>query len=237
MTLKILEKIGYRADVVGNGREAIKALESRPYDLVLMDVQMPEMGGYEATSIIRDPQSGVLNHHVPVIAMTANVMEGDREACIEAGMNDYVSKPVKPNALSDALQRNLSRDAVAVPKPADISAAHGENVLDRAALLDTLDGDEDLLNEILRIFLNDMPAQLAALREALSTEDADGARRHVHTIKGAAANVGARQMRACTAKLEEMGRTAQFAGAGELLVRLERAFEQVCQVVEGSAGT
>ncbi|MEI7673147.1 MAG: response regulator, partial [Deltaproteobacteria bacterium] len=105
----ILRKLGLRADAVANGAEAVKALETLPYDLVLMDVQMPEMNGLEATRHIRNPQSAVQNHQIPIIAMTAGAMQGDREKCLEAGMNDYVSKPISPLALSDALDKWLPR--------------------------------------------------------------------------------------------------------------------------------
>jgi len=108
LALRLLEKFGYRgADAVVNGKEAIEALERIPYDLVLMDVQMPEMDGFEATGIIRDPESKVCNHDVPVIAMTAHAMKGDRERCIEAGMDDYVTKPVEPQKFLDAIERQI----------------------------------------------------------------------------------------------------------------------------------
>ena len=106
----ILKKLGLRADAVANGAEAVKALETLPYDLVLMDVQMPEMNGLEATLLIRNPQSAVRNHQIPIIAMTAGAMLGDREKCLEAGMNDYVSKPIFPQALSEALDKWLPRE-------------------------------------------------------------------------------------------------------------------------------
>jgi len=109
VALGILKKMGLPADAVANGAEAVKALESIPYDLVLMDVQMPEMNGYEATARIRDPQSAVRNHDIPVIAMTAHAMHGDREKCLEAGMNDYLSKPVAPQALAEMLEKWLPR--------------------------------------------------------------------------------------------------------------------------------
>lgn len=105
VALKFLEKLGYRADAVANGIEAIRALETIPYDLVLMDVQMPEMDGIEATRVIRDPQSPVLDHGVWIIALTANAMKGDRERCLEAGMDDYLSKPVQFEALMLAIER------------------------------------------------------------------------------------------------------------------------------------
>jgi CheY-like chemotaxis protein len=98
-------KLGYRADVVANGLEAIAALQDIPYDLVLMDCQMPELDGYEATRRIRAPDSGVLQPTVPIVAMTANAMKGDREKCLEAGMDDYIAKPVQPGELRGALER------------------------------------------------------------------------------------------------------------------------------------
>jgi len=107
LATRLLEKIGYRSHAVGNGKEAVKALEMAPYDIVLMDVQMPEMDGYEATRVIRDPQSKVRNHHVPIIAMTANAMKGDRERCIEAGMDDYISKPILPQKLFEVIKAFL----------------------------------------------------------------------------------------------------------------------------------
>jgi two-component system sensor histidine kinase/response regulator len=112
----ILKKLGLRADAVANGAEALKALETLPYDLVLMDVQMPEMNGLDATRHIRNPQSAVRNHRIPIIAMTAGAMQGDREKCLESGMNDYVSKPISPQALADALDKWLPRDAAAASK-------------------------------------------------------------------------------------------------------------------------
>jgi len=134
VALRILEKLGYRADAVANGQEAVNALEKIPYDLVLMDVQMPEMDGFEATGVIRDPASRVRNHDIPVIAMTAHAMKGDRERCIEAGMDDYVSKPVTALALNKALEKHLaaiskcSGATASEPGPGQTKAAQDEDV-------------------------------------------------------------------------------------------------------------
>lgn len=108
VALKILEKLGYRAEAVQDGREAIRELEKKPYDLVLMDIQMPELDGYEATHIIRSSMSTVRNHKIPIIALTANTMKGDREKCLAAGMDDYLGKPIKPEELAQAIERQLS---------------------------------------------------------------------------------------------------------------------------------
>ena len=108
LALVLIEKFGFQADAVANGLEAVQALELVPYDLVLMDVQMPEMDGLEATRIIRDPQSGVLDHAIPIIAMTAHAMKGDREMCLKAGMDDYVAKPIQPEQLFAAIQRQIA---------------------------------------------------------------------------------------------------------------------------------
>jgi CheY-like chemotaxis protein len=136
VALRILEKLGYRADAVANGQEAVTALEKIPYDLVLMDVQMPEMDGFEATGVIRDPTSRVRNHDIPVIAMTAHAMKGDREKCLEAGMDDYVSKPVTALALNKTLEKHLAaikmNSGVAVPELGSGQAEpeHKEDIAD-----------------------------------------------------------------------------------------------------------
>jgi CheY-like chemotaxis protein len=107
VALFFLRKMGLSADVVANGAEAVKTLETVPYDLVLMDVQMPEMDGYEATRVIRDPRSSVLNHAIPIIAMTAHALREERERCLQAGMNDYLSKPLNRKIFVDVLEKWL----------------------------------------------------------------------------------------------------------------------------------
>ena len=104
----ILQKAGYEVDVVENGQAAVEACRRHPYDLILMDIQMPIMDGYEATKRIRDPNSNVINHDTKIIALTAHAMKGDREKCIEAGMDDYLPKPINPNELHHILERYLS---------------------------------------------------------------------------------------------------------------------------------
>jgi len=112
VALNILKRFGYNTDAVANGKEAIKALEMIPYDIVLMDCQMPEMDGYEATGEIRNPASKVLDHEVPVIAMTAHAIKGDRERCLDAGMDDYLCKPVNPRELCDMIEKWITEPEV-----------------------------------------------------------------------------------------------------------------------------
>ena len=221
VALKTLEKLGYRAEAVGNGAEALEALESRRYDLVLMDVQMPEMDGIEATRRIRDPRSAVRDHGVPIVALTAHAMKEDRDACLAAGMNDYLSKPVKPDELTAALARwtgrragsepavGLTRGAPAAePAPAAEAApaaATGDGeppVFDEAVLLNLLAGDREAVAEITAEFLKDAPLQVAAFRQAVAVGDAALARRQAHTLKGASANVGAEALRAVAYRTE-----------------------------------
>jgi CheY-like chemotaxis protein len=115
VAIHILKKLGYQADAVANGQEAVKALEMIPYDLVLMDVQMPQMDGFQATQVIRDPQSSVTNHRIPIIAMTANAMKGDRERCLEAGMDDYTSKPIQPKELLEKIEEWITSNQMGRP--------------------------------------------------------------------------------------------------------------------------
>ncbi len=232
VALKILDKLGYRADAAANGLEALKALENLPYDLVLMDCQMPEMDGYDATAAIRNPQSAVRNHDIPIIAMTAHAMKGAREKCIEAGMDDYVSKPVRLQEIGDVIERNLGRAGGPTPQEARAAESAGADVLDRASLLDTLDGDAETWNEILALFLEHAPKQMATLKQALDTNDAARLEQQAHTIKGAAANVGAGRMRDCAARLEDAGREQKLENATETFGELEDEFERVRQAVQ-----
>ena len=145
VALAILTRLGYQADAVSNGREALAALRKGFYDLVLMDCQMPEMDGYEAAALIREPQSGVCNPQIPIIALTAHAMKGDRDKCLAGGMNDYISKPVKTTAVADALEKWLPRKQggpasaliPAMPAPPTVLPAASSPAAEEVALLDS----------------------------------------------------------------------------------------------------
>jgi PAS domain S-box-containing protein len=195
---------GHTAVVAGNGREALAALEREPFDLVLMDVQMPEVDGFEATAAIRAREAGT-GRHVPIIAMTAHAMKGDRERCLAAGMDGYVAKPVQPAELLQA----LGQFAPAAP------------ALDRAALLARVGGDAQLLREIAGLFLEEYPRQLAEARAAVEGGDAHRLSRAAHALKGSVANFKAEAALAAALRLETLARTADLAGAADAYAALE----------------
>ena len=243
VALGILKKLGLHADAVVDGAEAITALETVAYDLVLMDVQMPEMDGLEATRLIRDPDSAVLDHKVPIIAMTAHAMQGDRERCLEAGMDDYVTKPISPQVLADALDRWLPRDN-AVPAthaPGQPGAGHPSipteaSVFDEAGLMTRLMDDEVLARAVVDGFLDDAPRLIDSLRDCLRAGDASGAIRQAHTIKGASATVGGEALSMVAQEMERAATSGDLDGASDRLPDLEFAFDRLRSAMTAFAG-
>jgi CheY-like chemotaxis protein/HPt (histidine-containing phosphotransfer) domain-containing protein len=248
VALGILKKMGLNAEAVANGAEALKALETIPYDLVLMDVQMPEMDGYEATRQIRNPQSAVINHGIPVIAMTAHAMQGDRERCLEAGMNDYLSKPVDPRALSEALDKWLPKENAECGmrndncgnrkegieeegSPSSLSTHHSLLIFDRAGMMARLMHDEELALTVVAGFLEDIPLQIAALKNCLETGDAPGAERQAHSIKGAAANVGGESLREVALEMERAGKAGEMNVVKARMADLDAQFDRLKQAM------
>jgi two-component system, sensor histidine kinase and response regulator len=239
VAVKMLERLGYRADVAADGLEAVEALSRIPYGAVLMDVQMPEMDGYEATAEIRrreraDPEA----RHTPIIAMTANAMQGDREQALEAGMDDYVPKPVKAEKLEAVLERWISQQAFSKPDTsatmadADTAALNEEaTVLDESVLADLRElqeeGEPDILEELIELYLEDAPSQIAALGEAVEAGEAQTVERIAHTLKGSSGNMGATRMTAVCSELEDVGASSVLYKAPELLKQLEEEFGRV----------
>jgi len=237
VALKILEKLGYRADAVANGAEVVRALETIPYDLVLMDCQMPEMDGYEATRVIRDPSSKVVDHSIPIVAMTAHVMTGDRERCLEAGMDDYVSKPVQPEKLAEAVERWIGgkSEEEVIDAPKESPQMPEAEVFDPASLLKRVMDDKALAKTILDEFIAETPARIATLRSAVERGDADLLRREAHTLKGASANLSANGLRNVAAEMEETGRDGNLEKASTLLPQIEEHLELLKEAVVSSS--
>jgi PAS domain S-box-containing protein len=234
---KLLEKLGYRADVAANGEEALTALRGIPYDLVLMDCQMPEMDGFEATRLIRQGEAGTGRVSIPIIAMTARAMQGDREKCLEAGMNDYISKPADPAALAKALERWLIRRSDIANGPAAAGKEAAEEpplpIFDKDGLNDRLMGDQHLIEEILSIFFEDTPRRIETLKACAAAGNATSARDQAHAIKGAAASVGGEALRAVAFEMEKAGRAGDVEKVKAIMPLLERGFEQLKQAVRG----
>ena len=237
VALGLLKKLGVAADAATNGREAVEALKNLPCDLVLMDVQMPEMDGLEATGRIRDPRTGTLNPNIPVIAMTAYAMQGDREKCFAAGMNDYVSKPVSLPALVRVLEKWLSgkKTESAAPEPvlAEDAPPAVPAVFDRAALLERLMDDEELAAAICGEFLADIPPRLESLRKCLENGDAAEGERQAHAVKGAAATAGGEALRALAAEAEKACRAGELERMKTFPDRLDAAFALLKRAMTG----
>jgi two-component system sensor histidine kinase/response regulator len=225
VALKMLEKLGYRADAVSNGLEVIEALKAVPYDLLLMDVQMPEMDGFEAAQQIRNLGSEVRNHQISIIAMTAHAMKGDREMCLNAGMNDYLSKPIDPSELAEAIARWTPSETSTDPKPSEEARIFNADVL-----LQRLGGDTQFYNEIIDVFLQDVPKQIHALEGAILRGDAPFVQRQAHTLRGASANIGAVGLEEVAFQLEKAIEKQDLSQAVEMLdcIKIEfNRFEQL----------
>ena len=233
LATRILEKRNHSVTVVSNGREALDALETSAYDLVLMDMQMPEMDGFEATSALREREKST-GRHQAVVAMTALAMNGDRERCLAVGMDGYISKPIRPQELDELLDGYIARKAAVVPQKSEIVSS---DVVDAAQLLDRIDDDRNFLAELVEIFRRDYPQSVSAVRSAIDTGNAASLQQSAHTLKGTLANLSALGASALAGELEQMGRSLNLAGAQSTLDRLAselpnvtRALEALCPV-------
>ena len=259
VAMNILKRMGLHVDAVANGAEVLRALESLPYDLVMMDVQMPEMDGFAATRLIRrlGESSGI--RHIPIIAMTAHAIRDAPENCLAAGMDDFLSKPVSPHSLAAILKKWLpatgatcdsavlpalrfSSQPSATPPTAPVpphdpslsSAINGISlvpVFDRSAMMTRLMGDETLCRKITRDFLLDIPERIAKLKDCLAAADATGAVFHAHTIKGASASVGGNRLRQVALDIEHAARAADIRAAAEQMSVLEACFLDLKQAM------
>jgi CheY-like chemotaxis protein/HPt (histidine-containing phosphotransfer) domain-containing protein len=199
----MLERAGHRAVVVENGRQVLAALSRERFDLVLMDVQMPEMDGFEATAAIRERERGT-PRHVPIVALTAHAMKGDAERCLATGMDAYLAKPLQGSDLVAMIAR-LAPDAV----------------IDRERLLERVGGDARAIAEIARIFLADAPRRTREIRRAIGNGDARALRAAAHTLKGAVSNFGAQGAVDAAFELQKLGDAANLEEAPAALERLE----------------
>ena len=227
----ILKKMGVSADAVANGEEAVEMLAGVPYDLVLMDVQMPVMDGLAATRRIRDPLSPVLDHAVPIVAMTAHAMAREHAECLAAGMNDVVTKPVEPVTLAKVLEKWLRVQPVdvrdAAPGALVASRETQAKVYDREAFLARMMNDEGMLGLIRATFLEDMPRQVENIAGLVGRGEAAAAGALAHRIAGATGNVGGDAMRLVAMAMETAGREGDGAALARLLPELQEQFRRL----------
>ena len=228
LAITLLQKRGHTVISTGNGKEAIAALERENVDLVLMDVQMPVMDGFEAIRSIRAVEQ-TTGAHIPIIALTAHAMKGDREKCLAVGADDYVSKPIRTSDLLAAMDRartlKVGTASKAVPSPQSPSAPtagdSAPRVFDIKDALERVEGDRDLLEEIVRIFTGECSTNMDAIRQALSAGDAPLLERLAHTIKGASANLSAAAVSATALNLEKLAAAGNLADAREWVDKLQ----------------
>jgi PAS domain S-box-containing protein len=216
LMVRLLEKQGHRVTVAGDGREVLAALERESFDVALMDVQMPEIDGFEATAAIRRGEQ-VTGRHLPIIAMTAHAMKGDRERCLKAGMDAYVSKPIQASELFEVLEKTVPQAAPG----GEQAPAREPSLVDWEQALRGVGGDRELMRELASIFLETYPQWLAKIREAVFGRDAAAVRRLAHTLKGSVGQLGAAATAKAAARLEAMGEKGDLVGAGEAFAVLE----------------
>jgi PAS domain S-box-containing protein len=231
LALALLQKHSHEVTVVPNGVEALGMVERVPFDMVLMDVQMPELDGFEATARIRQQEKS-RGGHLPILAMTAYAMKGDRERCLAAGMDGYVAKPIQPEELYGAIAALFpaqKQDALQPPTPA--LAVPTSEVLNAREVLARVGGDRELLRTLVQMFLNTSPEQMNELREAVRQRNAEAIRRVAHTIKGAVGNFSAGPAFEAALDLEMQARLQDLADVDAACQRLHTALEELKPVL------
>jgi signal transduction histidine kinase/response regulator RpfG family c-di-GMP phosphodiesterase/HPt (histidine-containing phosphotransfer) domain-containing protein len=224
IAVAILNKLGYDSGTVANGAEAIQALRVGDYAAVLMDCEMPGMDGYEATRLIRRPETGARDPEIPIVALTADALPGDRENCLQAGMSDYLAKPISMNKLSETLAiwtSSLNRGSNPTPEPTT-----AKPVFDEASLLRRLMGDRDLAGELIQHCVRDIPDRLGHLRVTVECGDLPAVRFHAHALKGAAANVSAAVLHQRASEMQQASSANDLQRSVQLLPQLEVEFEE-----------
>lgn len=240
----VFRKLGCRVDLAVNGNEAVSASKNNSYDLIFMDCQMPLMDGYEATEAIRRREEQAQNgKRIPIVALTANALSGDRENCLAAGMDDYISKPFGQERITKILQQwlpdNLQSTTQQTPEQSEFFADRVDSdfaesvIIDRKALEDIrslqAESAADLLTRIIKLFLDDTPEQLGKLHQALCDEDTTAVYSIAHSLKSSSANLGATSLSLLLKKLEEKGRRNSLAGTTELFARVENEFQKTIE--------
>jgi signal transduction histidine kinase/CheY-like chemotaxis protein len=226
LAVRLLEKWGHTVHVAGNGQHALDALDKETFDLILMDVQMPEMGGFEATRLIREAETRT-GKHIIIVAMTAHAMKGDREKCLAHGMDDYITKPISANELNE----KLNALAQTIP-PTDAE----DLILKRQSLLNRVGGDSNLAREIADAFIKESPRLIAQMRAAFEAGDSTALQRSAHAYKGSVSIFSVDRAIYLATELELQASTGSLIRAGNQLVLLESYAGQACAVIDAMTG-
>jgi CheY-like chemotaxis protein len=219
LAVALLERHGHDVRVVNNGREAIAAVESDEFDLILMDVQMPTMDGFEATAAIRAREKDT-GRHIPIVAMTAHALKGDREMCLEVGMDEYISKPIRAASLFRTIQRVVDPSRFQTPEH------DSPSVLNWDEALDAVGGNREILKTLTDSLVEEAPAMLDAIQRSVRAGDASAVRLAAHTLKGAVRYFGTTAVFKSAFRLESMGQDGDLETAPEVLASLESSMEQ-----------
>jgi len=224
--LRLLTRWGHQTTIVENGREAMEAVSRTNFDIILMDVQMPEMDGFEATVAIRQLEEKI-DRHVPIIAMTAHAMKGDRERCLEVGMDDYVSKPIDSDTLLKTIHTLVPIELTETPGVKSTDTHNVPPSLDKETLLKAFDHDLDFFKEAVDILVSDYPPMVKSIQTALQAKDADTLRRTAHALKGMVGNFQGLAAAEAAMKLEELGRQGNFTGTEQAFDTLVKELEKL----------
>lgn len=254
VALGMLRKLGFQVDLVADGRQAVEAVLASPYDLIFMDCQMPELDGYKATAEIRSfEQESGMEKPVPIIALTANALQGDRDKCMAAGMDDYLSKPFNRDQIVEVLDRWLLKNGSMIDStllPAQLtagqppSAAEGsvseKSPIDQKSLDNIrslqIDGAPDILSQIIQLYLNDTPKLLKKIEEGIASGDATAVQKAAHNLKSSSVNLGALQLSILCKGMETCGRETALEQAPQLLDQIKAQFIRVETVLATEIG-
>ena len=231
VALTVLGKMGHSASAVGNGMEAVEALETISYDLVLMDIQMPEMDGFEATAIIRDPQSKIKNKDIPILALTARAMEGDREKCLAAGMNDYIAKPISMKSVANAIANLSASNGGVVLQDETIHENDPDTVFDSKTFSGRMIGDKASIRDVINTYLSETRRLIRELEQAVKNRHQETASQLAHNIKGGAATVSGNKLRSLAITIQRACKAANWPEAESLLAQLNGQFEVLEQAM------
>ncbi|MGE0679975.1 MAG: response regulator [Candidatus Binatia bacterium] len=229
LALRMLKKRGYSVIVANNGQEALAALAREMFALILMDVHMPVMDGFAATSAIRQQEQST-GGHIPIVAITANAMNGDRERCLAAGMDAYLSKPFQAQQLCQVIESLVSSPLPSTQTEANHAGAP-EAVFDQWAVLERVEGDVELLREVVGLFFEEAPELLSAIREAIARRDSMKLEYAAHSLKGTVSNFGARAAREAALRLEVVGRSGDLTYAEPACAELEKEITSLTQAL------